>query len=169
MFELPPKETQIERQVKRMLSPSSAATRQVGHVLGRSIRPGTLVLLAGPIGAGKTVLARGMAEALGVTNWRGSPTFTIINEYETSPPFYHVDLYRLAEGEIEELGLEEYVRPDSLVVVEWPERAASYLRQLSGGSVLWLDLDITDPEKRVIEVSQGDAPALLKEITLEEL
>src|SRR5579871_6204100 len=110
--------------MERIDTRSSEATAEVGRTLGSRLRGGDLVLLRGPIGAGKSVLARGLGEALGVTAWAGSPTFTLVNEYETDPRLYHIDLYRLGASEVEELGLEEYLRADTLAIVEWADRAS---------------------------------------------
>lgn len=115
-------------------------TERAGLDLGSRLRPGDLLLLRGPIGAGKTVLARGIGVALGVEDWRGSPTFTLVNEYRTDPPLYHVDLYRLAGSEAESIGLEEYIRHDSIVIMEWADRAASLLVDLAFRDPVWLDI-----------------------------
>jgi tRNA threonylcarbamoyladenosine biosynthesis protein TsaE len=84
-----------------------------------------VVLLIGNLGAGKTTLAKGIAEGLGAAREEevSSPTFTLIHEYGDPPRVYHIDLYRLdTEREVESLGLEELWATDRLVVIEWGER-----------------------------------------------
>jgi tRNA threonylcarbamoyladenosine biosynthesis protein TsaE len=157
MFESGGKETQVSVEERPIVSRSPEETRDIGYRLGRRLQPGSVVLLTGPIGAGKSVLARGIAEALGVDRWRGSPTFTIVHEYETETPLYHLDLYRLTERESEELGLEEYLRPDSIAVIEWADRALDYLQELAGRDAVRLDLAVLDREQRLISVHGADS------------
>jgi tRNA threonylcarbamoyladenosine biosynthesis protein TsaE len=96
--------------------------------IGRSLRPGAVVSLEGPLGAGKTVLVQGIARALGIDEPITSPTFTLISQYRGALDLYHVDLYRIqAEEEIEELGLEELMAGEGVVVIEWGEKAARFL------------------------------------------
>ena len=109
-----------------LLSGSEDATRGVGRALGRSLRGGITVLLDGGLGAGKTVLVRGIGDALGASGVR-SPSFTLVNEYPTpSLRLVHADLYRLDAQGAEALGLEEHaLSPDEVLIVEWPDRWAS--------------------------------------------
>ena len=105
-------------------SHSEDDTRNLGRSLGECIEPGICVLLYGDLGAGKTVLVRGVGEALGISGVR-SPSFTLINEYESDSGILvnviHSDLYRLDDAGA--LGLEEFlVSEDSVLLVEWPER-----------------------------------------------
>jgi tRNA threonylcarbamoyladenosine biosynthesis protein TsaE len=90
------------------------------------VRPGDVVALTGPLGAGKTSVARGLLAALGLEGEAPSPSFAIVQPYappETVLPVWHVDLYRLDDpNEVEELGLEDE-RADGVLLVEWPERA----------------------------------------------
>lgn len=107
-----------------ILSPSEAETLRLGAVLASAAFPGLTLLLRGPLGSGKTTLIRGIAGALGARHVR-SPSFTLINEYDGYIPIVHVDLYRLSDGGGDELGLEEYLLRDVLLLVEWPERWTS--------------------------------------------
>lgn len=103
-----------------------AASEAFGARLAALAVPGDIVTLTGPLGAGKTSIARGLLSALGLAGEAPSPSFAIVQPYappEVSMPVLHVDLYRIEEpDEIEELGLDEALA-DSLLIVEWPERA----------------------------------------------
>ena len=88
---------------------SGEATQNLGKQLGKSLPPGTILLLKGDLGAGKTTLVQGIGEGLGITDAIVSPTFTLINEYpEGRIPLYHLDLYRLEPAEVRSLYLEQY-------------------------------------------------------------
>lgn len=103
-----------------------AATEAFGAQLAELVRPGDVVTLSGPLGAGKTSIARGLLAALGLVGEAPSPSFAIVQPYappEVRLPVLHVDLYRIdAPAEIEELGLDEAL-DDGVLLVEWPERA----------------------------------------------
>ena len=86
------------------------------------MRVGDAVALSGGLGAGKTTLARGVLRGLGFTGDVGSPTFPIVQTYDTAPPLWHVDLYRIERAEeLAELGLDD-ARLDAALLIEWPER-----------------------------------------------
>lgn len=113
------------------------ATRSLGVNLGQSLAAGSVILLEGNLGAGKTTLVQGIGEGLGIIDSIVSPTFTLINEYlEGRIPLYHLDLYRLEPSEVEALNLESYWEgvefPLGIVAIEWAERMPylppSYLR-----------------------------------------
>jgi tRNA threonylcarbamoyladenosine biosynthesis protein TsaE len=107
---------------------SAEQTEQVGVRLAPLLNPGDVVLVAGELGAGKTTLVRGACRALGVSEQVTSPTFVIGAAYNGRSRVAHVDLYRLDDltGEDPSL-LADYLRPDSIAFVEWPERAADAL------------------------------------------
>ena len=101
-----------------------AETRETGRRLGKVLKRGDVVCLYGELGAGKTTMVKGIASAIGIDERDiTSASFTIIAEYEAAVPFYHIDLYRVAAGEVAELGLHEYLGSDGIAVVEWAERA----------------------------------------------
>ena len=103
-----------------------AATEAFGASLASLLCPRDVIALSGPLGAGKTSLARGLLAALGLCGEAPSPSFAIVQPYlppEVRLPVLHVDLYRIEDAaEIEELGLDEALS-DSALLVEWPERA----------------------------------------------
>jgi tRNA threonylcarbamoyladenosine biosynthesis protein TsaE len=98
---------------------------EFGVHLGRLLQQPALILLQGDLGAGKSVLARGIARGLGVSEEVPitSPTFTLMNHYPARLDLYHFDLYRLAEpDELIEIGFDDYAFGDGVALVEWPER-----------------------------------------------
>lgn len=110
------------------LSMCSEETENFGRLLGGLLRPGDVVCLYGELGAGKTVLAKGIARGLGVAEAVTSPTFTLINEYAGRVPFFHMDAYRLSgPQDMVDLGCEEYFYGEGVTVIEWPERVEEVL------------------------------------------
>ncbi|MGE0029922.1 MAG: tRNA (adenosine(37)-N6)-threonylcarbamoyltransferase complex ATPase subunit type 1 TsaE [Steroidobacteraceae bacterium] len=114
-----------------MMLPDEAATTAAGAALARGLPDvsgqSLLLGLSGELGSGKTTLARGLLRALGVTGTIRSPTFTLVEAYETAlGSVHHLDLYRLGAGtrELEALGYRDIRALPGLVIVEWPERAA---------------------------------------------
>lgn len=107
-----------------MILEDEKATAQFGALLAAAARPGDVITLSGPLGVGKTALARGLISSLGHEGDVPSPSFAIVQPYEQlEPPVWHVDLYRIEDSsEIDELGLAGAA--DSVLLVEWPERAS---------------------------------------------
>jgi tRNA threonylcarbamoyladenosine biosynthesis protein TsaE len=106
-----------------LISRSEEETVDAGRAYSAELRPGDVVLLSGPLGAGKTAFVRGLAQGLGADPADvSSPTFTLIQEYRGRVTLYHVDLYRLEPREVEDLGLDELMSGEAIVAVEWPER-----------------------------------------------
>ena len=106
-----------------ILSGNEEETEAAGARLGAQLTAGAVVLLYGDLGAGKTAFVRGLARGLGADPADvSSPTFTLIQEYAGRHTLYHVDLYRLAEAEVDDLGLEELVLGEGIVAIEWAER-----------------------------------------------
>ena len=106
-----------------MILADEEATVRLGGQIARRARPGDVIALVGPLGVGKTALARGFIAELGHRGEIPSPSFAIVQPYEDlDPPVWHVDLYRIEEAsEIDELGLD--AAGDAVLLVEWPERA----------------------------------------------
>ena len=105
------------------ITKNTAETRALGEKIAAHLQPGDVLLLEGDLGAGKSELTRGIARGLGVTETVTSPSFTILNVYESGRcPLYHFDWYRLESAdELYELGMDEYLGGDGIAVVEWPE------------------------------------------------
>ncbi len=99
-------------------------TEQVGERLGKTILPGTVIAFTGDLGAGKTAFTRGLAQGLEIRERVTSPTFTIVQVYESGRlPFYHFDVYRIGDvEEMDEIGYEDYFYGNGLCIVEWAER-----------------------------------------------
>jgi tRNA threonylcarbamoyladenosine biosynthesis protein TsaE len=138
-----------------LMSPAVDATRALGFELGKLADPGWVVLLLGPLGAGKTVLAQGLLAGAGVQGRVASPTFTLINEYTGRLDAWHADLYRL-EGpdEFEAIGGDELLpHPDGLTVIEWADR----LGNLKPLEFVQIELDYATGDTRRISLTiQGE-------------
>ena len=112
-----------------VITNSAAETRELGKRLSEQLKAGDVILLEGDLGAGKSEFARGVAKGLGVTETVTSPSFTILNVYESGKlPLYHFDWYRLESSEeLYELGMDEYLGGNGIALVEWPERIGSVI------------------------------------------
>ena len=141
-------------------SRSAAETRALGVRLARVLVRGDVVVLSGDLGAGKTVLAKGIAEGLGVTEPVVSPTFTIVREYEGDVPLQHLDVYRLDHmQEVIDLGLDEILDGHAVTLVEWGEAVGALLPP----DRLEVTLSLAPPEEadddtRLIEL-HGSGPS----------
>lgn len=128
-------------------SRSPEETRDVGVRLGRCLKAGDIVGLFGDLGAGKTTLAKGIAKAFGIDGRDiVSASFTFITEYDTAPPFVHIDLYRVEnDTELAELGLWSHIRGDSVSVIEWAEKAEA---ELSSENIIRVSLKYKNQDIR---------------------
>lgn len=134
-----------------------------GERVGATVRPPLWIALHGPLGAGKSVLARAICRGAGITGHIPSPSFTLVQGYSSprSFPVHHVDLFRLQPGDpIEPLGWEELLSASGLVLLEWAERAGE--RQPADRWEVDIDYGST-PEQRVVRVRRlGAAPELVE-------
>jgi tRNA threonylcarbamoyladenosine biosynthesis protein TsaE len=105
--------------------PAEANTLALGQALAACVTPGMVIYLIGELGAGKTTLARGLLRGMGYTGKVKSPTFTLVEVYEVSRLYlYHFDFYRFSDPrELGEAGFREYFNPQSVCLVEWPEKS----------------------------------------------
>ncbi len=136
---------------KHYRSSSEEETFFLGKVLGESISQGRCISLVGPLGAGKTVLARGICRGLGVEEEILSPTFVLCEEFAGKLPVLHVDLYRLEhERELEALGIFDRIGTECVVIVEWGDRsdrltsAADMIVELRMGGESGRDLTVRE-------------------------
>ena len=112
---------------------SALETKRFAEEFAESLKPGDVVALFGQLGSGKTTFVQGLSKGLGVNKFVTSPSFVIINEYplpggSKGSSFYHIDLYRLEnEEEIRDLGIEEICAADSIVAIEWADKAPHLL------------------------------------------
>ena len=132
---------------------SEDETRAAGAALASRVPAGTWVLLFGDLGAGKTAFVRGMADGLGVEPAEvSSPTFALVHEYRGRLPLHHVDLYRVSEAEVEDLGLDELSGTGGVVAVEWAER----LERLPLAAIRVSIVDVGDDRREItIEENEG--------------
>ena len=114
--------------MKEIRTFSADETVEIGLILGRTLKSGDIICLTGDLGTGKTAFTSGIAAALGIHGYITSPTFTIVNEYRATIPLYHFDVYRIADSEeMFEIGFEEYLDGDGIVVIEWAETISDIL------------------------------------------
>ncbi|HEU0235203.1 MAG TPA: tRNA (adenosine(37)-N6)-threonylcarbamoyltransferase complex ATPase subunit type 1 TsaE [Candidatus Limnocylindrales bacterium] len=139
---------------RRLTSPDAATTRAIGASLGRVARAGDLICLRGDLGAGKTQLAKGIAAGLGVTTTVNSPSFVLMAEHLGRLPFFHLDLYRLADAaDVLAGGLLDERRADGVTVVEWAERLGTTVP----AGRLEIAIDGSGDDPRVLELTATSA------------
>ena len=123
--------------MKQIKTCSPDETMLVGRTLGSILNSGDVVCLTGDLGTGKTAFTNGMAQALGVKEYVTSPTFTIVNEYKTEVPLYHFDVYRISDPEeMYDIGFEEYLYGDGIVVIEWAE----LIKDILPDELIWVKI-----------------------------
>lgn len=143
----------IEVSKMEYISQSSEETEKLGEALGKKLKKGQVVSLRGSLGAGKTVLAKGIAKALGIKEAIVSPTFTIVQEYDGDKKLYHLDLYRLSgDDEFESMGGEEFLYSDGITLIEWSEKIEDMLPD----DTLFVNITINKDLSRTIELKGGD-------------
>ena len=123
------------------ISHSPAETESLGEAWGRAAKTGLVIALSGDLGAGKTQLVKGIARGLGITTRVHSPTFTLVNIYTGGRlTLFHLDLYRLeSQEQILSAGLEEYLNPNGVAVIEWAERWFGSVQSPSASATLRRD------------------------------
>jgi tRNA threonylcarbamoyladenosine biosynthesis protein TsaE len=144
---------------KRVQTTAPEQTSELAASLARTLEPGDVVLVEGDLGAGKTTFVRGACRALGVSAPVTSPTFTIAQRYPGSTPVAHIDLFRVDGLEHEDPDLlADYLRPDIVTFVEWPEQGGSELLKLTAVTAR-VRLEHAGGDRRWVEVvrEQGGA------------
>lgn len=134
----------------KTLSESAESTFALGERLAESLVGGEVILLNGPLGAGKTVFVKGLARGLGITETVTSPTYALMNEYRGRLRLCHFDVYRLGSGgEACEAGLTSYFgEADAVCCIEWADNIASVLPR----RCLRVNIDYADDGKRTVEI-----------------
>lgn len=127
-------------------------TLKVAGEFALTLKEGDIVLLDGDLGAGKTVFSKGIVSALSNGKINAvSPTFVLVNVYDTVPQVYHFDLYRINDvSELDAIGAEEYFYSDGISLIEWPSRAIDIFPQ----SAIKVYIQKVDNEKRVIKIER---------------
>lgn len=130
-------------------SSSPQETFDLGFRIGKACTAGSIVSLRGSLGSGKTVLAKGIAKALEISEAIVSPTFTLMQEYEGTLPLYHMDLYRLSgTDEFEMIGGEEMLYGKGVTLIEWSEKIEDMLPD----GTIFVDISIMPDTKRQITI-----------------
>lgn len=135
-----------------LYSKSEKETEMLGEDIAKTLRGGEIIAMRGGMGMGKTAFVRGLARGLGETMRVTSPTYTIVNEYETNPPLFHFDLYRLGSAdELYEIGFEDYLARGGVCVIEWSENAGD---DVAFTHIIEIERDGDEPDFRRITVSE---------------
>jgi tRNA threonylcarbamoyladenosine biosynthesis protein TsaE len=130
---------------------SENETEEWAESFGKSLLPGSVIALDGNLGAGKTVISRGICKALGYRGSISSPSYTLVHEYPNDPPLYHLDLYRLApHADLQEIGLDHYLFNGGVTLIEWPER----LEKNTAGITHRIHIQILPDDGRKITVEE---------------
>lgn len=137
-------------------------TFAVGEKIGREAKPGTLCTLTGDLGVGKTVLTQGIAKGLGVKEYVNSPTFTIVQVYESGRlPLYHLDVYRIGDiEEMDEIGYEDYFYGEGLCIVEWADLIEELIPEKHTRIVIEKDLEKGFDYRRISVRQTGQVGAI---------
>ncbi|MBI5188944.1 MAG: tRNA (adenosine(37)-N6)-threonylcarbamoyltransferase complex ATPase subunit type 1 TsaE [Nitrospirae bacterium] len=138
----------------RLLSKGPEETKDIGFRLGRFLKGGDVVALYGELGSGKTTMVKGIANALGIEEREiVSASFTMIVEYSTTPPLFHIDLYRIEkDAELDEIGLQNYIGGEGISVIEWAEKAGRELPE----DAIWVELKSVSETMREIIIEGID-------------
>src|SRR6478752_631370 len=146
----------VSEMAEEYLIDSPAAMRELGQRLAKDLHVGDTLLVNGDLGAGKTTLAQGIAQGLGITEAVTSPTFTLVAEHLVPSRqngidrFYHLDLYRLDDpGDLESIGYDDYLSPvDGVSLIEWPERAGGWLPDRAR----IIEIEYAGPDRRTVRI-----------------
>jgi tRNA threonylcarbamoyladenosine biosynthesis protein TsaE len=140
---------------KTCTTSSPDQTFELGRKLGEKLSGGEIILLHGELGAGKTLFTKGLAQGLGVEDPSAvvSPSFTLVNIYKARLDIVHGDLYRLDADAVYELGLEDYMDQEHVMIIEWAEKAGDFFT----GDILDITLEHVGESARAISVESARA------------
>ncbi|MCX5657174.1 MAG: tRNA (adenosine(37)-N6)-threonylcarbamoyltransferase complex ATPase subunit type 1 TsaE [Candidatus Omnitrophica bacterium] len=143
---------------KKIITKNEKETFKLGKLLGAELKGGEVVALIGELGSGKTVFTKGIARGIGIKDAEklvNSPSFMLIKEYPAKINLFHFDLYRLdSVRQIEQLGWEDYLGENGVLVIEWADKMGSLLPENS----LFIELEVMDENKRKIKLTaRGEA------------
>jgi len=130
--------------------------QELGKAVARVLEEKDSVYLIGDLGVGKTTLARGIVRGLGYQGRVNSPTFTIMNIYQSNPVVYHLDFYRLSSNDIFDLGLNDYIGRNGISIIEWPESGENVLPEEALIIHIYLIDDDYQRERLVRISAQGE-------------
>lgn len=123
--------------MKEIKTFSADETAAIGARLGKTLKRGDIVCITGELGTGKTVFTKGIAVSLGIKGHVTSPSFTIVNEYNSDIPLYHFDMYRINDTEdIYDIGFDEYIDGRGITIIEW----ADLIRELLPHDCIWVNI-----------------------------
>lgn len=131
---------------------SANETFAIGRIIGKKLQGGDILALSGELGSGKTCFTGGIARGLGVSeNYQiTSPTFTLINEYPAKYKLFHFDVYRLTDySDLDDLGYEEFISGQGVVIIEWAEKIASAIPK----KAFFINFEYLDETKRKITIN----------------
>jgi tRNA threonylcarbamoyladenosine biosynthesis protein TsaE len=146
--------------MKTFSTHSADETTELGRRLAAELRPGSLVLLRGELGAGKTTLVKGIAEGFGAAqaDLVTSPTFTLIHEYRgPQVTLYHIDLYRVdTQRELDTLALDDLVDANSILLIEWGEKFARFAKERD----VEIAIEHGGGDERTIKIGRSGDPVI---------
>jgi len=146
-------------------SDNLSETEKIGRMLARAIEKEQVILLQGEMSAGKTTLTQSILRQFGVEGYITSPTYTVVNEYESEEgEFFHFDLYRLeSEEELYDIGFEEYI-DRGLCIIEWPERANDLFEQWDPNTLIKVSLQKKSTAENGRTIKVEAAPAFIERL-----
>lgn len=142
------------------------AMEDFGSKLGHILRAGDVVYLSGELGAGKTTLVRGAARGMGFPGRVTSPTFTIMNIYQTDPPIYHFDFYRLENNDLGDLGLEDFLEKEGIAFIEWPCSSGELPEQALHVKIELVNEDYERERRVLVSASGPEYDTRMKELKI---
>ncbi len=138
---------------QEIISESVEQTHEIGRKIGNALQGGMLVCLTGNLGSGKTTLIKGIAAGIGASNPHNvnSPTFVIVNEYEGRLHIFHIDAYRInTVQEFAALGFEDYIGPESVVLIEWADKVE---KALEGFEKIFIEMSHRNQNSRIARIT----------------